>query len=67
MGRSTPSRGRRKRGAEMANEETAEHKEPIPDMHPWLHVGWIFRDGDARAIERRGNRTRPHKAPGRDE
>jgi hypothetical protein len=52
----------------MANEETAEHKEPIPDVHPWLHVGWIFRDGDARAIERRGNRTRPHKAPpGRDE
>ena len=51
----------------MGNEEIAEHTEPIPDMRPWLQVGWIFRDGDAQAIERQGNRTEARTAPGRDE
>jgi hypothetical protein len=31
---------------------------PIPDIRPWREVGWIFRDGDALAIERRGDCTR---------
>jgi hypothetical protein len=29
----------------------------IPEMRPWREAGWIFRDGDARAIERRVDRT----------
>jgi hypothetical protein len=49
----------------MGNEETGtrdarsrvEHTEPIPDMRPGLQVGWIFRDGDARAIQRQGSQT----------
>ena len=36
-----------------------EHTEPIPEMRPGLEVGWIFRDGDAHAIERQGSRTTP--------
>ena len=35
-----------------------EQAEPIPDVRPWREVGWIFRDGDALAIERQGTRTR---------
>jgi len=50
----------------MGNEETArsrvERTEPIPEMRPWLEVGWIFRDGDALAIERQGTRTRVRRA-----
>ena len=36
-----------------------EHTEPIPEMRPGLEVGWIFRDGDAHAIERQDTRTTP--------
>jgi hypothetical protein len=39
-----------------------EHAEAIPDMRPWREVGWIFRDGDALAIERQGDRTRVRSA-----
>ena len=35
-----------------------EHAEAMPDMRPGREVGWIFRDGDARAIERQGDGTR---------
>ncbi len=35
-----------------------ERTEGIPEMRPWREVGWIFRNGDALAIERRGDRTR---------
>jgi hypothetical protein len=38
---------------------------PSPDRHeeireicPWREVGWIFKDGDALAIERQGDLTR---------
>jgi hypothetical protein len=31
-------------------------------MRPWREVGWIFRDGDALAIERQGDRTRVRSA-----
>ncbi len=34
------------------------HAQGIPDMRPWREVGWIFRDGDALAIERSGERIR---------
>jgi hypothetical protein len=40
----------------------AEQAEPIPEMRPWREVGWIFRDGDALAIERQGTRTRVRSA-----
>jgi hypothetical protein len=36
-------------------------------VRPWLEVGWIFRDGDAQAIERGGNRTTVRPEPARDE
>ena len=32
--------------------------ESIPEIRPWREVGWIFRDGDAYAIERQGEETR---------
>jgi hypothetical protein len=31
--------------------------ERVPDLRPWREVGWIFRDGDCIAIERRGGDT----------
>ena len=34
----------------------------MPEMRPWREVGWIFRDGDALAIERRGDNTRVRTA-----
>ena len=30
----------------------------LPDLTPWREVGWIFRDGNCVAIERRGDETR---------
>jgi hypothetical protein len=34
----------------------------IPEIRPWREVGWIFRDGDAYAIERQGERLRTRSA-----
>jgi hypothetical protein len=34
----------------------------IPEIRPWREVGWIFRDGDAYAIERQGERVRTRSA-----
>ncbi len=48
----------------MSAEERAPHgtehavAQGIPEMRPWREVGWIFRDGDAFAIERSGGDTR---------
>ncbi len=36
--------------------------ESIPEMRPWREVGWIFKDGGALAIERRGDNTRARAA-----
>jgi hypothetical protein len=41
---------------------SAEGAEGIPEMRPWREVGWIFRDGDALAIERQGDRTEVRSA-----
>lgn len=41
--------------------------EQIPEMKPWREVGWIFKDGDALAIERQGTRTRARAARLADE
>jgi hypothetical protein len=30
----------------------------VPDLLPWSQVGWIFRDGDCIAIERKGPHLR---------
>jgi hypothetical protein len=30
----------------------------LPELKPWREVGWIFRDGDCIAIERKGDETR---------
>ena len=38
--------------------EGTEHGEAIPEMRPWREVGWIFKDGDALAIERQADRVR---------
>jgi hypothetical protein len=32
--------------------------EALPDLDPWREVGWIFRDGNCIAIERRGAEVR---------
>ena len=37
---------------------SVEHAEALPEMRPWREVGWIFRDGDALAVERQDDRTR---------
>lgn len=42
--------------------EGTEHGEAIPEMRPWREVGWIFKDGDALAIERQGDRVRMRSA-----
>jgi len=44
------------------NRPSSEQAEPIPDVLLWREVGWIFRDGDALAIERQGTRTRVRRA-----
>jgi hypothetical protein len=41
---------------------TGVQRETIPEIRPWREVGWIFRDGDAYAIERQGERTRTRSA-----
>ena len=58
----------RKGGAVLSArlEETSahapDHHEGIPEIRPWREVGWIFKDGDALAIERRGELTRARTA-----
>jgi len=41
----------------------AEHAETIPEVRPWREAGWIFRDGDTLAIERKGKGTRVRTPP----
>jgi len=35
--------------------ESAEEDAALPDLKAWGQAGWIFRDGDCVAIERRGD------------
>jgi hypothetical protein len=48
------------------SDETSGHdpdgREGIPEIRPWREVGWVFKDGDALAIERRGELTRARTA-----
>ncbi len=39
-----------------------EHGDAIPEIRPGREVGWIFKDGDALAIERREDRPRERSA-----
>ncbi len=43
-------------------DEGSEHGDAIPEIRPWREAGWIFKDGDALAIERRDDRTRTRPA-----
>jgi hypothetical protein len=36
--------------------------DPLPELNPWREVGWIFKDGEAIAIERHGGETRVRSA-----
>lgn len=47
---------------DKATTRSTDHAGAIAEMHPWREVGWIFRDGDAIAIERRGDSTRVRTA-----
>jgi hypothetical protein len=38
--------------------QEVEEPSPVPDLNPWREVGWIFRDGEAVAIERLGDESR---------
>lgn len=40
----------------------ADQHEEIPEIRPWREVGWIFKDGDAVAIECQGEHTRARTA-----
>jgi hypothetical protein len=43
-------------GEEQADTEAAsgDGGPGVPELLPWREVGWIFRDGDCIAIERKG-------------
>jgi hypothetical protein len=44
------------------DEAGAEQADAIPEIRPWREAGWIFKDGDATAIERREDRTQQRAA-----
>ena len=44
------------------DEKTTRSADHLPEIRAWREVGWIFRDGDAIAIERRGDSTRVRTA-----
>jgi hypothetical protein len=39
-------------------EEASEREAPVPELCPGREVGWIFKNGDAVAVERQGDRRR---------
>jgi hypothetical protein len=52
---------RRGRGDQERDETAGTTVKPagsLPELKPWREVGWIFRDGDCIAIERKGDETR---------
>lgn len=42
-------------------ESASKRGESLPELKPWREVGWIFRDGEAVAIERQGDETRERR------
>ena len=49
---------RRARVEQKGEGTTVKTAEALPELKPWREVGWIFRDGDCIAIERKGDETR---------
>ncbi len=49
---------RRGRGDQKREGSAVKTAESLPELKPWREVGWIFRDGDCIAIERKGDETR---------
>jgi hypothetical protein len=49
---------RRAREEQKREGTTVNTAESLPELKPWREVGWIFRDGDCIAIERKGDETR---------
>jgi hypothetical protein len=45
-----------------ASADAPEDLESLRDIRPWRQVGWIFKDGDALATERQGERIRARAA-----
>jgi hypothetical protein len=45
-----------------ATADAPERGEALRDFRPWREVGWIFKDGGALAIERRGEHIRARAA-----
>jgi hypothetical protein len=45
-----------------ASADAPEHRESLRAIRPWRGVGWIFKDGDALAIDRQGERIRARAA-----
>ncbi len=50
---------RRKKSGDDESENGAE--DTLPQLNPWREVGWIFKDGEAIAIERSGDEARTRK------
>ena len=53
--------------ADQGKMRRAEQAEAIPEIRPWHQAGWIFRDGDARAIERQDDHAEVRAARRRDQ
>jgi hypothetical protein len=49
---------RRARVEQKREETTVKTAQTLPELKPWREVGWIFRDGDCIAIERKDDETR---------
>jgi|HubBroStandDraft_5_1064220.scaffolds.fasta_scaffold223486_2 hypothetical protein len=47
---------KKRSGADEGEKEGA-----LPELNPWREVGWIFRDGEAIAVERLGEEARARK------
>jgi hypothetical protein len=48
-------------------EEGSEREAPVPELRPWCEVGWIFKNGDAVAVERQGEPLRARASQERRE
>jgi hypothetical protein len=42
----------------VQREADSAERDALPELKPWREAGWIFRDGECVAIERRGDVTR---------
>jgi hypothetical protein len=50
--------------SDRSNKGVASHSrlaEPIPEFKPWRELGWVFKDGAAVVIDRKGSDVRLRK------